>query len=523
MAGTAALPTGSVAAPERAALLIDVGRALTSLLDIDELLPYVSRRSKELFEVESAAVLLLDPSGRELRFPYVDDADPATAARLRGVTVPRDRGVAGWVITHGQAVLVPDAAADPRFYAGVDEALGRSTREIACAPLRTRQGVLGVLEIINKRSGPLTARDLELLDALSGTVAVAIENARLFGELRAREAVLRREVTSLRRVVAEQHRFEGLVGTSPAMQEVLRLIESATDTPSNVLIEGETGTGKELVARAIHYNSARQARPFVAVNCAALNENLLESELFGHAKGAFTGALKDKKGLFEVAHEGTVFLDEIGDTSPALQAKLLRVLQEGELLPVGDTTPRRVNVRVVSATNRDLEREIGAGRLREDLYYRIATFPIRLPPLRERHGDIPLLVDHLLRRVAGRLEREIGGIEPGALSLLERYAWPGNVRELENELERAASLTPRGAPVGIAQLSQKVQGGRPVAPDQTEAEAALPLRTVLERFEREYVRRALANNEGNVSRTARVLGISRVALYNKLKALGLSR
>jgi Nif-specific regulatory protein len=502
---------------QKIALLYEAGQVLASLLDIDDLIAYLTRRVLEVFGAESAAVMLLDPSGRELRFPYVDDRDPDTARRLRDVAMPHDRGVAGWVVSHAEPALVADAASDPRFYAGVDECLGRTTRDLLCAPLRTRGGVIGVIEIINKRDGRFATEDLELLDALSGSVAIAIENGRLFAEVKAREADLQREVTSLRRTAARAHQFDGVVAESPAMQEVLQLMESAVDTPVSVLIEGETGTGKELVARAIHYGSVRQSKAFVAVNCAALNDNLLESELFGHRRGAFTGAISDKRGLFEVAHQGTVFLDEIGDASAAFQARLLRLLQEGEFLAVGDTTPRRVNVRVIAATNRRLDEEVRAGRFREDLYYRVATFPIRLPPLRDRRQDIPLLVDHLLRRAAARLEREIGGIEPGALALLEAYEWPGNVRELQNELERAVSLTRRGERVTPAQLSERIRS--------TTARAASPERgalwTALERFEAEQLRNALAEHGGNVTRAARSLGISRVGLQKKLKSLGL--
>jgi Nif-specific regulatory protein len=471
--------------------------------------------------------MLLDASGKNLQFAYVDDRDEENARRLRDLTVPHDRGVAGWVLTQATPALVDDATNDARFYGGVDQSLGRTTQGLVCAPLRTRDGVIGVIEIINKSVGRFGPEDLALLDALSGSIAIAIENARLVGELRAREATLQREVTSLRRVASAQHQLDGIVAASPAMDEVRRLVESASDSPVSVLIEGETGTGKELVARAVHYNSARRNKRFVPINCAALNENLLESELFGHRRGAFTGALSDKRGLFEVAHEGTVFLDELGDASPAFQARLLRLLQEGELVPVGDTTPRKVNVRVISATNRDLEEDVRTGRFREDLYYRIATFPIPLPPLRERREDIPLLVEHLLGRAAKRLEKELGGIEPAALALLEAYEWPGNVRELQNEIERAASLTPRGGRIAVGQLSEKVRAGVTPAAEgggtqpQKAAGAGESLWTAIERFEREHLRRSLAEHEGNVSRAARTLGISRVALQRKMKVLGL--
>jgi Nif-specific regulatory protein len=503
----------------RAMLLYEIGQRLGALIELDELLPYLIGRIKDLFHAESAAVLLLDEDAKELRFPYVDDADPARAARLRALAIPKDRGVAGWVLARGEPLLVADVSSDARFYAAVDEVTGRRTRDILSTPLRTRRAVIGVLQVVNRQDGSFTTEDLEFLDALSGSVSIAIENATLFAEVTAREALLRREVTALRRTVSESHQFKEIVAQSAVMAEVIDLMEAALETPFNVLIEGETGTGKELVARAIHYNGPRRRRAFVAVNCAALNENLLESELFGHRRGAFTGALQDKKGLFEVADQGTIFLDEIGETSPAFQAKLLRVLQEGEFIPVGDVSARRVNLRVISATNRTLAEEARAGRFREDLYYRLATFPIRVPPLRERREDVPLLVEHLLRRIAERLGRKDQPIEPAALALLEGYAWPGNVRELENELERAASLT-RGAPIDVAQLSRKVRGTeatpRPAADDQP-----LALRPALERFEREHLKRVLTAHDANVSRTARALGISRVALQRKMKEFGL--
>jgi Nif-specific regulatory protein len=502
----------------RALLLHQIGQKLGALIELDELLPYLIGRVKDLFRVESAAVLLLDPEGKELHFPYVDDADPAKVARLRALRIPKERGVAGWVLAHGEPLLVPDVAEDSRFYPGVDQVTERVTQALLCAPLRTRRGVIGVLELVNRQDGAFTTEDLEFLDALSGSVSIAIENAALFAELAGREAALRREVTSLRRTASDAHQFREIVAGSAAMKETLDLMEAALETPFNVLIEGETGTGKELVARAIHYNGPRRRRPFVAINCAALNDNLLESELFGHRRGAFTGALQDKKGLLEVADQGTVFLDEIGETSPAFQAKLLRVLQEGEFIPVGDVNARRLNLRVIAATNRTLGDEARDGRFREDLYYRLAAFPIWVPPLRERREDIPLLVAHLLRRIATRLERAEQAIEPQAMSVLESYAWPGNVRELENELERAASLA-RGAPIGAAHLSRRVRGT--ASATRKTDEPPLSLRSAVTGFERDHLKRALGANDGNVSRAARALGISRVHLQRKMKELGL--
>src|SRR5581483_5491851 len=263
---------------------------------------------------------------------------------------------------------------------------------------------------------------------------LARENTRLVEELRQANARLAAENAYLRGTAVPTYE---IVGESAAMREVLALVQKVAASKATVLIEGETGTGKELVARAIHAASDRRENLFVAVNCAALSEGILESELFGHRRGAFTGAVADRKGLFEVADGGTLFLDEISETTPALQAKLLRVLQEGEVRPVGENLPRPVDVRIVAATNRKLEEEVKAGRFREDLYYRLRVFPIHLPPLRERREDIPALARHLVARLAAQLKKPVGPPTPEALAILARYPFAGNVRELANELERA--------------------------------------------------------------------------------------
>ena len=310
-------------------------------------------------------------------------------------------------------------------------------------------------------------------------------------------------------------------------------MESAAASPIAVLIEGETGTGKELVARGIHRAGERAEGPFVALNCAALPETLLESELFGHRRGSFTGATQDRRGLFEAADTGTVFLDEVGDMPAPMQAKLLRVLQEGEVTPVGDSRPRRVDVRVICATNRDLAAEVARRSFREDLYYRVGAFPIRLPPLRERRDDIPLLADRFLARAAERHRKRIPGMEPAALALLVQFGWPGNVRELENEVERAVALARDGEPIGPAHLSRKLGAAAPAPCAPTEATSdgppapddgarpIGPLRSARAAFETRYIAEVLRQQGGNVSRAARALGLSRVMLQKKMKDFGL--
>jgi transcriptional regulator with PAS, ATPase and Fis domain len=336
-----------------------------------------------------------------------------------------------------------------------------------------------------------------------------------------------------------------LLGTGQAMSAVFRLIEKAAASPIAVLIEGETGTGKELIARGIHFASERSSAPFLAVNCAALPETLLESELFGSRRGAYTGATHDRRGLFEAADGGTIFLDEVGEMPVAMQPKLLRVLQEGQITPIGDTRPHRVDVRVISATNRDLAAEVAGGNFREDLYYRLAAFPIHVPSLRDRREDIPLLAERMLAVAAQRHHKRVRGIDPLALEALLRFDWPGNVRELENELQRAVALALDGETIGLAHLSSRLRGesalaaaagaaasspgaasGAPAAThrDTVDPEAArvtAPLRAARGAFEAQYIAEVLRRESGNVARAAQTLGLSRAALHKKLKEYGL--
>ncbi len=328
----------------------------------------------------------------------------------------------------------------------------------------------------------------------------------------------RREIRNLRQIVKEKYRFENIIGTSGKMQEVYNLIAKVADTDSTILIQGESGTGKELVARALHFNSVRQHQPFVAINCSALPENLLESELFGHKKGAFTGAVQDKMGLFEEAEMGTIFLDEINSMALSLQTKLLRVLQERQLRRVGDTKSVPINVRVLAATNESLNDKIKTGQFREDLYYRLCVIPIEMPALRERVDDIPLLVTHFLQKNASQTGTEPKKIDQKAIEALQGYRWPGNVRELENAIERACALCDGGI-IKPQDLPPQVlrQGGAP-APAGT---SALPVGRTLDDYvrelERTFIEETIKVNGGNREKAAKMLGISMATLYRKLE------
>jgi DNA-binding NtrC family response regulator len=330
-----------------------------------------------------------------------------------------------------------------------------------------------------------------------------------------RQRELFSENRALRRELDRRYSFAEIVGTSEALQQVFRLVEKVAATTTNILIEGESGTGKELVARAIHHNSPRAARPFVAINCGALPETLLESELFGHTKGAFTGATANKPGLLRSAEGGTVFLDEIGEISPALQVRLLRAVQEHEVTPVGAVTPITFAARIICATNRDLEKEVSEGRFREDLFYRLNVIEIHLPPLRERREDIPLLVRHFITRTAREQGRDEKPIAREAMTALINHPFPGNVRELQNAVERAFTLS--GAEIDLESLPPRV---RESAGDAAAVRDPDGLRPTLAEIERRYIVETLASVNQDKARAANVLGIDLSTLYRKLKRYG---
>jgi two-component system response regulator HupR/HoxA len=335
-------------------------------------------------------------------------------------------------------------------------------------------------------------------------------------------------IATLSDELSSRYKFENIVGKSGPMLEVFRLLEKVAASDSTALVNGESGTGKELVARAIHFNGPRKDKPFVVQNCSAFNDNLLESALFGHVKGAFTGALRDKKGLFEVADGGSFFLDEVGDMSPALQVKLLRVLQEGTFTPVGGTHTREVDVRVIAATHKDLSKMVEKGEFREDLFYRINVIKVTVPPLRERRDDIPVLIEHFLRKHA-RAEEKSRTLAPRALQTLLTYAWPGNIRELENEIERLLVLSSEGETIAEELISSRIREALR-APTNTvtslQAAASAPvanLHDAVEQLERQMIHQGLERTRYNKSQLARELGISRSNLILKIEKFGLER
>ena len=340
-----------------------------------------------------------------------------------------------------------------------------------------------------------------------------LKNIQLTEELQKSNEQLKRENIYLRQNIQGEYEFKNIIGHSPKMLEVFKLAGKVISTPTTVLLLGETGTGKELLAKAIHANSDRKSQNFIAQNCGALPDSLLESELFGHVRGAFTGAVADRKGIFELADKGSVFLDEVADTSPALQLRLLRILQEGELKPVGGTKTITVDVRVIAATNKNLEEEVSAGRFREDLYYRLNVFPIQLPPLRERREDIPELVEHFVRKFTKKIKKNISGIDPDAMDLLVKASYPGNIRELENEIERVLTLADNNSPISADLLSPRFHS---VPAENKRISLDDSLKVQVEGLEKNLIIQALQETKGNIRRAAEKLNLSRAGLHKKL-------
>jgi len=348
---------------------------------------------------------------------------------------------------------------------------------------------------------------------------LAIDNIRLQEELREANALLRRENADLRREVRGHFAFEEILGRSPALRRVLDLVAKAVDSDATVLITGATGTGKELIARALHFNGPRSGEPFLSVNCADFTPELLGSELFGHKKGAFTGATDERQGLFRAADGGTVFLDEIGDCPDTVQTRLLRFLDQGEIRRVGDDRPSRVDVRVIAATNRDIQADVKEGKFRKDLFFRLNVFTVHLPPLSERLEDVPILAEHFLDRFQATGRKRVGRLTPETIAALRGHTFDGNIRELENIVERAYTLADPGADLTPDLLPEAISGMLPATLEGAEANGKL--RGALEQFEAQLIREGLQQHAGNQTRTAEALGISRRALIDKLQKYGI--
>jgi formate hydrogenlyase transcriptional activator len=503
---------------DRLRFLLDVNHLLVSHLEYPALLKSICEAVQRVVDADHIGVAWFDRESAQLQLDWIYDRDHGITKS--GVPIALDRSAAGVTFQSGVARVFSRSELQERGWEGASVMKSTGVETICCVPLITRHGAVGALYVGSSAADAFSGDDVTLLGHTSAQIALAVENARAYERIAHLNAQLIDEKQYLEGELGQE--FAEIVGASPALRRVLRAVKTVAPTDSTVLLLGETGTGKELVARAIHARSPRHERTFVRMSAAALPTGLLESELFGHERGAFTGATASRVGRLELAHRGTLFLDEAGDIPMEVQPKLLRVLQEREFERLGSTRTQRVDVRVVAATNRDLERMVETGAFRSDLYYRLNVFPITLPPLRERVNDIPALAQHFVRQFARRMGRPVLSIPDAALAALERWSWPGNIRELQNVIERAVILSsgPR--------LELPLQDLQPKAPRLAGAGAgsgAKPAAT-LNDTERQAILRALRESGGVIAGPAGAaarLGIKRTTLQSKMRRLDIRR
>jgi len=481
---------------KKLSILYEIALTVGKSLDLKTILSEVLEKVLAFMGVDAGVIYVIDDETLEMIPMTFRNISDAVVKDLSDRKVKVGECMCGSIAECDREVIILEKASlDPRFTRGV---LKQENMEFyAGLPLKARNKVVGVLCVISHTPYAPEHDLLDILRAATQPIGLAIENARMFENTR-READARIRYSN----------FAGIITGSPKMTSILELVRKITDVPSSIIVYGESGTGKELIAKALHFNSIRKDRPFIAVNCAALNENLLESELFGYVKGAFTGAAGDKMGLFEAADNGTLFLDEVEAMSKSLQVKLLRVLQDSTFFPVGSTRPTTVNVRIIAATNQHLEEAIKTKQFREDLYYRLNVIRIDLPALRERAEDIPLLARYFLAKFSKRMEKDIRRINDDAMQALLKYSWPGNIRELENALERA---------VVVAETDEIRPGDLPV----TISTQAADLRQdwSLERVKQEHIAKVLGLVDGNKKKAAKLLGLDTTTLWRIAKAL----
>ena len=483
--------------PRQLSDLLELSQTLGATLNLRAALQRVLAMIEEGHDTLSAVIVLRDGDPGEL---HVEAASGAgTGAAAPKVRYRIGEGIVGRVVHSGRPVIVPQVSREPLFLdrSGVFRRSGRTEMSYVCVPIRSEHRTVGALGVALPYQPD---RSYEQEAKFFGVVASMIGQAvRVHHLVESERKRLLDENTKLRRELTERYDIRNLVGSSRAMQSVYEQVAQVAGSTTTVLLRGESGTGKELVAHAIHYSSPRAKKPFVKVSCAALPESLVESELFGYEPGAFTDARAQKKGRFELAHSGTIFLDEIGELTPSTQVKLLRVLQEREFERLGGVAPIKVNVRVITATNKDLEEAVKAGTFREDLYYRLNVYPIYLPPLRERKTDIPLLADHFVEKHAAAHGKDVRRIATSAIDMLMSYHWPGNVRELENCIERAVVVCDAGA-IHAHHLPPTLQ--------TAEVSGTLPrqsLKEALDAYEKDLVQDALKSARGNRAKAARLL------------------
>ena len=485
--------------------MLEVSQALGSTLDTRAAVEKVLEILDRELGMKRGAIALLEGEG-DLKIQYAYGLSEGERQRGRYKV---DEGVTGKVVASGRPIIVPQVSKEPLFLYRTRKRSPDTEESFICVPIKDRRKTVGALSITYPYKQNRNYEDsVQLLTIVTSMIAQSLRLGQLVEQERAQ---LQGENALLKRELQQKYDFRNIVGTSKEMRDVYEQIAQVAPSGATVLIRGESGTGKELVAHAIHYNSPRSSKPFVKVNCAALPESLIESELFGHEKGAFTGAVARKRGRFELAEGGTLFLDEIGDLSPAMQVKLLRALQEREFERVGGTETIKVNVRLITATNVDLEQAVSDGRFRSDLYYRLNVFSIYLPPLRERKTDILLLADHFLEKYGRQNGKRIKRISTPAIDMLMTYHWPGNVRELENVVERATLVCEGNVIHGyhLPPTLQTAEGSGTVT--------KMSLDQAVNAFEKDMIQDALKTTRGNRARAARLLDTTERILGYKVK------
>jgi formate hydrogenlyase transcriptional activator len=514
-------------------LLLNLTARITSSLDRREVLRAIAANIREVIHADAVTVVLPDAASQKFKVLAMDFPHGKGVVKEELLVTPS--ASVRKALETLKPVVVDMRERDDLTAEVSDIAAAEGIKAFCTIPLVTRGRALGMLSILRTTETPFSPEDVDFLSRASGQIAIAIENAMAYHEISQLKDKLAQEKLYLEEEIRSEMNFENIIGNSPALKHVLELVETVATSDSTVLLLGETGTGKELIARAIHDRSRRQDRTFVKLNCAAIPTGLLESELFGHEKGAFTGAIAQKVGRMELADQGSLFLDEVGDIPIEIQPKLLRALQEREFERLGSTHTRRVNIRLVAATNRDLEQMIAAREFRSDLYYRLHVFPIRIPPLRERKEDIPQLVSYFVQKFAKQMQKKIEAISPAVMKGLTAWDWPGNIRELENFIERAVIVT-RGksleAPVGELRKTntvafphaeqhtvEQVAGGRTDSQgDQTS------VADEYERRQRDEIIRALTARKGRVGGAdgaAAILGMNRTTFLSRMKKFGI--
>jgi len=498
---------------DRLRLLLEVNNAVVSRLDLRDVFAATAASLRRVIPHVLASLYLYDPEN-EVVSRHALDSPGGKGLLQEGFVGPIDSTPAGPAIRTGKPALF-DEDDLKRLQSDVGRLLlEEGVKSGCCVPLKSHNRLLGTLNIASLHSGAFSQDDVDLLSQVANQIAIAVENALAYRQIEELKDKLNKEKLYLEDEIRTEYNFEEIIGESAALKRILKQVETVAPTDSTVLIQGETGTGKELIARAIHNLSKRRERTFVKMNCAAIPTGLLESELFGHERGAFTGAIAQKVGRFELAHGGTLFLDEVGDVPLELQSKLLRVLQEQEFERLGSNRTIRVDVRLVAATNQDLAQMVTDKLFRSDLYYRLNVFPITAPPLRERPEDIPLLVRYFAQKYARLMNKQIETIPAGAMTALAKYHWPGNIRELENLIERSVILSQGPdlhAPLGELKV--------PATPAHNGA-------ATLEAAEREHIQRVLRETNwviGGPSGAATRLGMKRTTLQSKIRKLGISR